>query len=66
MNQAAARALVVYLQRAYALIPATLAEGDAMRPATAALEAIANGHLTATLAPVTKDKPAAAETEASD
>jgi hypothetical protein len=52
LNQASARALVIYLQRAYALIPSTLAEVDAMRPATSAIEAIANGHVTATLAPV--------------
>jgi hypothetical protein len=44
--------MVVYLQRAYALIPSTLAEVDAIRPAMSAIEAIANGHVTATLAPV--------------
>ena len=50
MNREAARALMIYLQRAYALIPATLAEGDAMRPAISALEAIAGGQVTVTLA----------------
>jgi len=59
LNQAAARALVIYLQRAYALIPTTLSEVDAMRPAMGALEAIANGQATATLAPVTGDRLAA-------
>jgi hypothetical protein len=52
LNQASVRALVVYMQRAYALIPVTLAEADAMRTALSALEGIANGDLTATLAPV--------------
>jgi hypothetical protein len=59
LNEASARALVLYLQRAYALIPTTLSEVDAMRPAMASLEAIANGQLAAMLAPVTEDKPAA-------
>jgi len=52
LNQASARALVLYLQRAYALIPITMAEADTMRPAMAALEAIANGHVTVAVTPV--------------
>jgi hypothetical protein len=53
LNEASARALVLYLQRAYTVIPITMAEADTMRPAMAALEAIANGHAGVTLTPVT-------------
>jgi len=61
LNEASARALVIYLQRAYSLIPATMAEVDVMRPAMSALEAIANGQVTATIVPVTTDAPAHVE-----
>lgn len=43
MDQKQAMALVMYLQRAYAIIPTTGAEWTALSSAVSAIESVANG-----------------------
>lgn len=53
LDQKQAMALIMYLQRAYAIIPTTGAEWTSLSAAVSAIEAVANGVATMDVKPVT-------------
>jgi hypothetical protein len=60
LDQKQAMALIVYLQRAYAIIPTTGAEWSALSSAVSAIEGVANGVTTMEVKPgTTADSEAA-------
>ena len=52
MNRQHATALIMYLQKAHAVVPTTGAEWDSVRGALDVIAQLANGQITLTSAPV--------------
>ncbi len=59
MNRQQAVALVMYLQRAHAIIPTTGAEWESVSGALSLVEAVANGTATVEVKPVKTADPSA-------